>query len=598
MNFNQWTPEYFLANEASCLNALKEYWKNKNDWNKIPMLNYAKLDQLKDNQLVRFRGMIQDMQDPECYVKRYEVSNEREGSKRMVEGKFRDIIVLKNGEKVEQNSQVYGDRRPVFVVSIPGYNSWALDYEKKLYGNCNNSVEVTVNGQQSHNKRSLDEDEEMDVDERSKKPNLPVKHHKQNGESSSSTEAAENTVLSSEYHLNSPIPERPSKACLVKMYGKNAVDCVLNTIVDVIGFLSIDPALDGSTNDQFEDIDDATVQATNPPPSLIPRLHAIYIENLAHTNPLLYIDVMALPLPSNLATEIFTNIMNLLTQCLFGDKIAAEYLFCHLVSTVYIRTGLQSLGQFSLNLSNIPAEVLPEYTNLFYEITELLLPASHYYPMTLNNMNTHQFVPKKDYETNKLTSGLLQLAPHTHLVLDETRLHTGKLESNGLHAVASIAYLINQQKLIYDFQFYKLEFDTNVPILILSEGKSMLPNCCYCPIIPDTDSIRLIGETIKAGKHFIQPKLNEIRKFLTQMRMQEFNMSATDPVMIQNDFVKMRQDETVTADDLHQLLVLSRLLGLIRGKSALDMESWNHAKELEIERRNRVEMFVKRRNEM
>lgn len=86
---------------------------------------------------------------------------------------------------------------------------------------------------------------------------------------------------------------------------------------------------------------------------------------------------------------------------------------------------------------------------------------------------------RKDYTTNKLTSGLLQLAPHTHLVLDETKLQPGKLESSGVEAVQSIAHLIKTQKLKYNFQFYQLEFNTDVPVLIFSEGRSMLPVRSY-----------------------------------------------------------------------------------------------------------------------
>lgn len=72
-------------------------------------------------------------------------------------------------------------------------------------------------------------------------------------------------------------------------------------------------------------------------------------------------------------------------------------------------------------------------------------------------------------------SGILQLSAHTHLVLDETCLEPGQLDSNGVHNVAALGTLISQQKVDYDFQFYKLEFQTDIPVLVLSEGKSLLP---------------------------------------------------------------------------------------------------------------------------
>lgn len=66
-------------------------------------------------------------------------------------------------------------------------------------------------------------------------------------------------------------------------------------------------------------------------------------------------------------------------------------------------------------------------------------------------------------------------------------------------------------------------------------------------------------------------------------------MNPDDTDMIQNDFVEMRKADSVTnADDLHSLLVLSRLLAIARGKQILDKESWNLAKNMEMKRRQRV----------
>lgn len=87
---------------------------------------------------------------------------------------------------------------------------------------------------------------------------------------------------------------------------------------------------------------------------------------------------------------------------------------------------------------------------------------------------------RKDYETNKLVSGLLQLAPHTHLVLDETRMQQGKLEANGVMGIQSIANLINNQQIKCNFQYYEIDYNVDIPVLILSEGRSMLPVSSHC----------------------------------------------------------------------------------------------------------------------
>ncbi|XP_049289151.1 mini-chromosome maintenance complex-binding protein [Anopheles funestus] len=615
-----WTPEYFIAHESACVKQLSV----DTVWFSIPLLNCTELAHLPDGCLVRFRGMLQDMQDPECYLERYTVRSKSDGSVvRQQNGKYRDILLYNSATEVVDTGcngdNTFGERRSLFVITIPGQNRWAEECEKEQKGNLPRKLSETPNDgnaevSRSTVKRTLD-DEQMEVDgmstaeQGSTAETTPktcangVKKRATNEAPVPAAAAPSGAVLSADYLLNSPIADRPGKACLVKLYS-NCDDWTLNTVIEVVGFLSVDPALDGSGDstgmDEFAD-DVSEHQATHPPPSLIPRLHAISVRKLSHTNPLLLGQSQSAELENAeaIASETtFKDLHNLFTQCLFGDGIAADYLLCHLVSSVYIRDEVECRGQFALNISNIPAEVLPGYTRSLYELLELLLPVSHYLPMTLETMNTVQFVPKKDYTTNKLTSGLLQLAPHTHLVLDETRLQTGKLESGGVEAVKHVAHLIKSQRLKYNFQFYQLDFNADVPVLILSEGKSMLPSNCYLPIVPDLDAIKLIDETIKAGRHYITPKLDEMRRYLTTARVREFDMKTLDPTIVQDDFVRMRtENSAVTMDDLHALFVLARLLGLSRGRKSLGREDWERAKVLESERRNRIEMFSKTKTE-
>lgn len=170
-------------------------------------------------------------------------------------------------------------------------------------------------------------------------------------------------------------------------------------MVDIIGFLSVDAVLDGTNHEIYEFEEMTEIQAANPPPSLIPRIHAILIQPVQHSNPLVpqttFDEIYGFD--EHTCLELFKDIQLVLTQCLFGDVVAAEYLMAHLISTVYVRSELESLGQFSLNISNIPSPVIATYTKLLYEIIEMILPVSHFFPMTLDNLNLLQFSPK--YET-------------------------------------------------------------------------------------------------------------------------------------------------------------------------------------------------------
>ncbi|KAH8238961.1 hypothetical protein KR038_010558 [Drosophila bunnanda] len=579
--------------------VLKELLKDSTRWHSIPLLNYTPLHKLKDRSLVRFRGMIQDMMDPEIYLERYEVKAS-DGSKCFHDGKYLDCLKLAAGEEIDYNAEgsVHGERRTLFLVSVPGLNDWTRQHEK-LCGPQIEMVSPTCQTSSSGKKRTLDAQEEaMEVDEageNSLKRQCMDEIKAGEGQVSSSG----SSVLASEYLLNSPLPNRPSMACMVKVY-EDFDSYQLNTLVDFVGFLSVDPSLDAASLNMegYESLSE--LQAAHPSPFLIPRLHAFGFQTLAHANPLL--DSSLRQPVTDTCDEANSNqlavhkdLRILLKLCLFDDDLAAEYLLSHLISTVYSRTQMECIGKFALNLCNLPRECLQNYTTKLYQVLELLLPASHYLPMTLETMNTSAFAPKKDYETNKLVSGLLQLAPHTHLVLDETCMKQGKLEANGVHAVQHLAHLINNQELKCDFQYYQIDYQANIPVLVLSEGRSMLPSDFVVPINADAKSVELLDESLKAAHHYLQPaRLQQFRKYLTTARISQFSVSEEHTEMIQQEFVDMRKANVKSnADDLHGLLVLSRLLGIARGKQALDKEIWQLATELEAKRRQRLQSLPK-----
>lgn len=58
--------------------------------------------------------------------------------------------------------------------------------------------------------------------------------------------------------------------------------------------------------------------------------------------------------------------------------------------------------------------------------------------------------------------------------------------------------------------------------------------------------------------------------------------------IIENEFVDMRRQYTTTADDLHELLVVTRLICMSEGKNRIDNESWTKACHLEQERKARI----------
>eukprot|EP00961_Rhodomonas_salina_P225410 3047616-Rhodomonas_salina.2 len=174
------------------------------------------------------------------------------------------------------------------------------------------------------------------------------------------------------------------------------------------------------------------------------------------------------------------------------------------------------------------------------ETIKLLLPAVGHLPMTTKNLGEKLMVPRKDYDTETLHSGALQLAPGTQLVVDQTVMEPGQLSETGVRPccdaalgvmdargcaeltaaprsdmvcllhdacnalppnapkthtllspnaavrnMSALQALTTHQLLPFDFSFYNVEFPMDVGILVASEGKPLIHVDCVVKLLPD-----------------------------------------------------------------------------------------------------------------
>ncbi|XP_075978600.1 mini-chromosome maintenance complex-binding protein [Anticarsia gemmatalis] len=594
-DFETVTPDMWLANEES--------WKKKllklPNWFQIPLINCNASHNLPDSTLVRFRGMIQDMHNPEFYFEQFEVYNKVTKETKTKSGKFRDTAnVMKNERLNYAHNLKSAQRQTMVVVSMPGLNDWAQSLEEKqnhlkhLEQQPNTSKRLLPTSTKL--KRSYEEAEE-DSDA------MEVVDEAVANKEPKTTEAKDNAtnVVSREHLLNFPLPDVPSKSCIVKIYDEGD-SLKLNEMIEVVGFLSVDPALSGEFQPERNPLLEPQIESEvetithNPPPSLVPRLHAVYVKKLDHCNPLVNdINQETVLKEANAARD---HLLKALTELLLGDKLAAEYLICHLIACVYLRQETMTLGQFCLNLSNLPIQKYPEYAKQLYDIIKQFVTKSYYLPLTIENMNTLCLLPKKDYDCNRLTSGVLQLSKDTHLVLDETKMEQGRLDATGVANIAALGSMIMTQKVEYDFRYYKMHFDSDVSVLILSEGKSLLPSDYHVPLRPEESSLQIFDAIVEAATYYLKEEImNVIRTYLTSLKLVKYTIN-DNLKFVEDDFIEMRSkadaENPVTADDLHRLLVLARLVSLSRGFDTLNKECWDITKNMEAERQNRIKNRV------
>ncbi|XP_043287663.1 mini-chromosome maintenance complex-binding protein isoform X2 [Venturia canescens] len=576
-----WTSEYYRTNELACKSILE----NSDYLQQIPCLNSSSLDHLKHGHLVKFRGMVQDMYDPEYYFKKYSVKNKDTGESKIYSGMYKDSAQCLNNETevIEMDSElnIMSERHTCVVISIPGLNDWAK--EKGIPS----LEDPRVPGGSISTKRELNDEEPMDICEPPRKKEK-TKVEKQG------TEEIQNSFLSKEHILNFPISNNDGKACIVKVINSciktqenvydDKISLKLNEIVHILGFVSLDPTL-GIIHSSDEMMSDPEIHTHNPPVSLVPRLHAIKI-------------TVETPLPNPRTSNIYSRVESIrsdlrmvLGQLLFGDVMAADYLICHLISSVYLRKDHLCLGSFPINITNFPIAKYKSFTKDLYEVIASLVPKSHYLEITLDQLNDLNFIPKKDYECNRLTSGILQLSKNTHLVIDETGLTSGRVSAIGKKNYEAMTDMIQFQKVNYDFKYFSMEYETDIPVLILSEVKSFIPCPTQIPLMVDEDTEDLYPRVMEAARQYLrdEERLSKIRDYLEVARIGEFEFGGDITDEIQEDFVKLRQSrKNFGADNLHSLMVLARLMSLSRGKNDLTMECWKETVNMELQRMDRL----------
>jgi len=559
-------------------------------WSHVTSLNDVANQDLKDGQLVRFRCMIQDMFDPEFYLAEYQVKSLVDGTVRTVSGRYRDTLVCGPREEVvDDESNLMSrtkDRLSYYCVSIPGEAGWVTDQFRS--SSC-----VSTNSQPGPSgtnslKRSLDTDEDSMETEETVAADILAndtenkKLKSDDGHQTVNNNKIVDTVIK-ENKLNQPLGDK-NKAAIIKMYDLAESEIKLNDMLEVVGIVSLDPVL-ATMEDDMDG-----VGPNLPPPSLVPRLHVVTFSRLEQDSPRKDLN-MSIPEMTSTRSELLA----ILTQSMLGDKLAAEYLLCHLISKIYLRKDVLVLGKLSLNLHNMTQH--DSWPRRLSTILGLLTTNSNYLSLTRETLDSTDFIPKKDFEANRLVPGLLQLPAGCHLFINETVMTDGQLGPTGLKNLTALGNLITWQRVEYDFKYQKMEYECDVPCLLMSEGRSMLPSDSQLMVKPDcAASPDVISTNFKGvGQYLTSSLLDRIRTYIAVCKRTEFNLTEEATKSVQDDFVAMRQQEGgMTVEEFHSMLVLARLVAISNSHNSLDQADWNQAKVMEKERKERASALPSR----
>ncbi|KAJ2753319.1 hypothetical protein IWQ56_006626, partial [Coemansia nantahalensis] len=267
--------------------------------------------------------------------------------------------------------------------------------------------------------------------------------------------------------LKYPLRGERHAAAMVKFYSPSAAPKV-STVVDVVGIFEL------GHNSKAKDADGER--------AAWPCIHAIYWSEAA---PGRLVPGVPAPVCGEYADRRAMCLAHL-ASILGGDELAAQYLLLHLLSrTVCVQDA--KVGKFSLNLVGMPAQAKAPAEPARFALSgpaarrigdavAQLVPLSVEVPFELALLNRAAFAPSA--EQGDLQAGVLQLASGTEVVCDETCLHEGTLGERGVRNLHALQTAILSQSVGYAYPYQTIEMPTDLRVLVLSVGKSILHNDC------------------------------------------------------------------------------------------------------------------------
>jgi hypothetical protein len=200
-------------------------------------------------------------------------------------------------------------------------------------------------------------------------------------------------------------------------------------------------------------------------------------------------------------------------------------------------------------------------------------------PLTIDYLNKRPLAPTKNYEDEELVHSDISTQPGTLLILNECGMTSGNLTQVGMKNIETIRLLMEEQKLEFDYQFYKKDFEVENTCIVVSKGKPILPFDYSVLVKSDADLnieeyYQRLLDTARGSCLY-----DKIRGYLISCRSSAYEVGDED--MVQNFIVESRRaNEKLGIKELHQLLVLARALAIAHGSKSCKKQYLDEAREM------------------
>ncbi|KAF8892672.1 mini-chromosome maintenance replisome factor-domain-containing protein [Infundibulicybe gibba] len=380
-------------------------------------------------------------------------------------------------------------------------------------------------------------------------------------------------------HKN-PIPGIPHVGVQVKIYDNTHAEMIRAT--DILTFVGI------LTSEPFH------VDLDLPAVTLVPTLHVLYTQPLPITvinrSPILREPVKAL------REDLIDWIAD---EGLAGDREAAEWVLLCIIARCQSRN--PPIIPPSLTISHFPPADTSNATPTISHIISLIQPMLTTLPMSLPVINTTNFFPESRQED--LHSGWLQLPKGSTCIITEGGVNEGSVAERGIMNLRAIQKMMSAQTLEYVFPFSRFEFETDVSMVVICEGrKSAFFQTNINIPLQASDSPELQKLLYKPQNEIKLPPLKTLQNFrhlVGGAKVGTVTVGENVAQYIQDDFVTERKTkaqqgegkngEAISAEDLIHRMLIARLMTLSVHEPDVSVEIWEKTKALDARRRGRLD---------
>jgi hypothetical protein len=267
------------------------------------------------------------------------------------------------------------------------------------------------------------------------------------------------------------------------------------------------------------------------------------------------------------ASDMRDACLKLLTSSGFDDS-GSEKLLLALIARISSRSsGLLT----SLLIGHYPLNIRLQHGTTYEGLVDFLtnlVPYSTLVKLSPRELEMGEFASRMDYESGILEQGVLQIPSGTLVIIDERLLVPGKLTEKASKNMQTLIDMIMHQTVQYDFGGQPISVHTNVPIISLSHGKSILPiedfivSTKFIPLDP-TNVSTVFAEYIQYCQNIhvdiTEETARDIEEFYVDQRKAGNGGAAADP------------------NHLSRVLNMSRLISASSGCSQMSMEHFKRA---------------------